>query len=368
MKIAIDASKVNLCCKTGTEKYAYEMVAELLNQLEDEHTVLLYTQEPLPEEISIAHPNISQRVITWRGSGWTLFGLSLALWKDKPDIFYTPASILPLWHPKKSYPVIHGLEYEAFPQAYSFFRFWHLAVFTLLSAKRAEKVIVPSQSTKNDLCQEYNIPEDKVIVVPSGLNINAPSQGLLSEYIKQLSDYTYLFWIGRKESRKNVEMTIDIFDELKPDYPELKLILAGKEGFGYKDIQDRRRKSPYCEDIIEVGFVNEVERDYLYQNAEVFLFPSWYEGFGYPILEAFQAGVPVVTSDSSSLPEVGGDAVRSLPLDGEKDLSQWVRVIKVLLDTPETRHIWIEKGRQRLQEFTLQKSVQKTKKVLLEEI
>ncbi len=367
MKIAIDASKVNLRSKTGTEKYAYEMVTELLTQLEEEHTIFLYTQEELPQEILDAHPHITQRIVSWPVRGWTLFGLSLALRKDTPDVFYTPASILPLWHPKKSYPVIHGLEYEAFPQAYSFLRFWHLAVFTLLSAKWAKTVIVPSESTKNDLTQEYNISKDKVVVIHSGIDVRRESDDVLSNYIQQLSQYTYLFWIGRKESRKNVEMTIDIFDELKKDYPDLKLILAGKEGFGYRDIQARIQKSPHSHDVIEVGFVNEVERDYLYHNAEVFLFPSWYEGFGYPILEAFQAEVPVITSDSSSLPEIGGDATRSLPIDGEEHLIQWVRVVKVLLDKPETRNVWIEQGKQRLEKFHLQDSVKKTKKVLLSE-
>ncbi len=366
--IAIDASKVNVRSKTGTEKYAYEMVRRILDTLDSEYRVILYTQDSLPQEILSAHPGIRERIISWKGAGWTLIGLSLALFKDKPDVFYTPASILPLWHPRNSYPVIHGLEYEAFPQAYSFFRFWHLALFTLFSAQWAKKTIVPSHSTRSDLISEYNISEKTIEVVHSGIDLTQISSQEVSKYIQCIAQSPYLFWIGRKEVRKNVTMVIDIFDSLKEEYHDLTLILAGKEGFGYDDIKDRREKSLYCDDIIEVGFIQDTERDYLYQHAQAFLFPSWYEGFGYPVLEAFRAGVPVLVSDSSSLPEIAGNAAQVLPIGEEKAIGVWHDAVKSLLDIPAERSRWIVLGKERVADFTLQEAVDKTLSVILAKV
>lgn len=356
MRIAIDASKIETQHKTGTEYYAWELITGLLRELPEDDEILLYSRNPLPAEVLELHPRALNRVIPGQFM-WTLWHLSRALGSDRPDVFYTPASILPPFgRPKKSYVVIHGLEYEAFPQAYSFFRFWHLATFTLLSAKWAYKIITPSESTKKDLVSEYNVPAGKVSVIHSGVPDIQSEGGIRSEVV-ELAGQQYLFWIGRKEVRKNLELLVEVFDLIQADYPELQLVLAGKEGYGYADIHNLIQESPAKDRIIELGFVTDAEKQELYDHATAFVFPSWYEGFGFPILEAMRAGVPVMASTQSSLPEIGENAAVYAEPD---DPAEWERELRGILDTPETRQAMIKRGHEQWKKYSFEQTVQET--------
>lgn len=335
MKIAIDASKLNIKNKTGTEIYSEEIITKLLTKFDPSDEITLYSKQKLNKEILDLHPKITNKLISIKFL-WTLFGLSMALMKDKPDIFYTPSSIIPIIHPKKSFIVIHGLEYEYFPQSYSLFRFWHLAIFTKLSAIWAFKIITPSLSTKNDLIDEYFIPNEKIKVIKSGLpnleksNIDIVEQ---NKNIQNIIKFKYIFWIGRKEQRKNIELLINIFNIIKKDFPDLKLVLAGKKGYGYKDIKKTINSSDFKKDIIELEFITEKEKYTLYHNANIFVFPSWYEGFGFPILEAMTHGIPTICSNTSSLAEFEEDGVI---LADPEDINQWVIKIRNILSNNTT--------------------------------
>jgi len=333
MKIAIDASKLTIEKKTGTEIYSYELITRLLLKFPKSDEIILYSQKELEKEIIQLHPNIKNKVIPSRFM-WTIFALSLALIKDKPDIFYTPSSIIPLVHPKKSFVVIHGLEYEYFPQSYSLFRFWHLAIFTKLSAIWAYKIITPSLSTKNDLVNEYFIDSKKIKVIKSGLPNVTINDSTKSEHkFEYIISNDYIFWIGRKEQRKNLDLLINIFDIIKVDFPNLKLILAGGKGHGYKEIKTLINSSVFVEDIIELEFITEQEKQILYKNAKIFIFPSWYEGFGFPVIEAMSYGLPVICSNSSSLVEFKKD---SIMLADPEDINQWILPIKDILSKDNT--------------------------------
>lgn len=360
MKIAIDASKMEIQTKTGIESYATAVILELLKQIDNSHQVLLYTQSPLPQEILHLHPGAEERHLPYHW-GWTLWTLSRAMRRDSPDVFYSPVGVLPLIHPQKSYVVIHGLEFEVFPQAYSLFRFWHLAIITWLTSKRARHIITPSASTKQDLIFEYNVVPDTVSVISSGLLPSLYENGHVSSYIQNLASEKYLFWIGSKELRKNVEMVIEVFNRIKADYPEYKLILAGLEGFGYQSIKRMIGDSPYREDIIEVGFVSNAERNVLYQGADLFLFPSWYEGFGFPVLEAMQAGIPVVSSNQSSLPEIIGNAGVLCDPDNP---DMWEQKVRKLLTDSEKYQDLVEKGPEQASKFSLEDMVSQTLEIL----
>lgn len=224
-------------------------------------------------------------------------------------------------------------------------------------------MIVPSESTKHDLSSEYNIHPDTITVIHSG--IRAPEySGNIRENVQECVNSPYIFWIGRKELRKNIERIVETFEAVKQEHPDLRLILAGSEGYGYKDISRRIQDSSYREDIIELGRVSESEKAFLYQHAEVFLFPSWYEGFGYPVLEAFAHGVPVIAAEASSLPELVGDAGITLPIEGERCHTLWVRATQNLIQNPSRKAYWRDKGFVRLQDFSFEKAVQKTCRVL----
>lgn len=362
MVIAIDASKLEVIDKTGTEYYADTLIRGLLQSISAEHSIILYSHKALPQDILEIHPNINNHIITNQFL-WTLWGLSLALLKDKPDRFYTPASIIPPIHPKRSIIVIHGLEYEAFPQAYSLFRFWHLAIFTKLSARWAYKIITPTNSTKEDLASEYEIKEDKIITIPSGIpESQQREQDSIRPEIKALQQSEYILAIGRKELRKNLITLIEAFELVKKDKPKLKLVLAGNPGYGYRDIVNRIKKSPYKQDIIEFDRVNNTEKLALYQNAKVLAYPSYYEGFGFPILEALQQGIPVLASDIPSSREVGRDMIQYVEVD---NISAWANSLKKLLDLELGEEI-ITKRKEYTKQFDFKTTINKTKDIILE--
>jgi len=361
MKIAIDASKLEVKNKTGTEYYAQNLILGLLKLFPDTYQIILYSRQPLAKEILELHPNAVNSIIKNKFL-WTLWGLSLALLKDKPDRFYTPASIIPPIHPKKSIIVIHGLEYEAFPQAYSLFRFWHLAIFTKLSAIWASTIITPSQSTKDDLSSEYEINPNKIVVVPSGIpDSEIKTQDKISPKIIEAKNSEYLLFIGRKELRKNLITIIEAFNLVKLKYPNLKLILAGIQGYGYQDIIQSINKSEYKKDILNLIKVNNSEKEILYQYAKIILYPSYYEGFGFPILESLQKGIPVIASDIPSSREIGKSMIKYVETE---DIMGWAKTIIAVLDnTPN--ELEIEALKTYSQKFNFANTIISTKNIIL---
>lgn len=332
MRIAIDASPLAKERKTGIEVYAEEVVKELLRQA-PEHEFILYSKEALPTTIGDSHPNVTNTVISWPRL-WSLGGLSKAIWRDSPDVLFVPAGIIPPIHPRhNSFVVVHGLEYEYFPQSYSVFQFWHLVTFTRWSAWRSRSVFVPSQNTKKDLVGEYRVSEEKVNVVYPGLpqqERNEVPHGDISENVHTILQKPFLFWIGRKEQRKNLPTLIRAFTQLKTydDIPsDMVLVLAGPPGEGYAEVKREIGHSASSRDIYDMTYVSDAERAELYRHARGFVFPSWYEGFGFPILEAQRAGTPVVSSNAASLPEVGGDSCLYASPDKVEAFIQQIRMI-----------------------------------------
>jgi glycosyltransferase involved in cell wall biosynthesis len=361
MKIAIDASKLEVKNKTGTEYYAQNLILGLLKSIPVNHHIILYSRAPLAREILDLHPNITNHIIKMKFL-WTLYGLSLALLKDKPDRFYTPASIIPPIHPKNSITVIHGLEYEAFPQAYSLFRFWHLAIFTKLSAKWASNIITPSQSTKDDLSSEYEINPDKIKVISSGIpSLDINQKDKIKTTITELEDRDYLLFVGRKESRKNLITIIEAFDLVKLSHPDLKLVLAGIQGYGYQDIVKAIDKSEYKKDIINLNRVNNLEKLILYKYTKAFLYPSFYEGFGFPILEALQQGVPVIASDIPSSREIGKDMIEYIEVE---NVRAWAKAMIGALKKSQTKSE-IQARQEYTQKFDFKDTIEKTKNIIL---
>lgn len=361
MKIAIDASKLEIKNKTGTEYYAQNLILGLLQSVPAEHQIILYSRAPLDREILDLHPNITNHIIKTKFL-WTLWGLSLALLKDKPDRFYTPASIIPPIHPKHSIIVIHGLEYEAFPQAYSLFRFWHLAIFTKLSAIWASTIITPSQSTKDDLASEYEINPDKIKVIPSGIpSLEINQNDKTKAVITELEDKEYLLFIGRKELRKNLITIIEAFNLVKLSHQDLKLVLAGIPGYGYQDIVKAIDKSEYKKDIINLNRVNNLEKLTLYKKAKAVLYPSYYEGFGFPILESLKQGIPVIASDIPSSREIGKSMIEYVEVE---DIRAWAKAIIKIVNTDLAKED-IKALKTYSQKFNFKDTIENTKNIIL---
>jgi len=260
--------------------------------------------------------------------------------------FVVPAHTVPLFHPKNTIVTIHGLEYEFCPQAYSAFARFYMRLTIKKSCQWARKIIAVSENTKQDLMRLYKVPAEKIAVVYEGyessnhLNIKTFKHDTACEFLSlrgcnqtgnsrallcpsfstppradrddqkcsmlhDLCSMPFLLFLGRIEERKNIGKIVEAFEILKEKYAiEHKLVLAGKPGFGFEKIQNKIQTSRYNNQIILTGFISEQEKWELLKDAEVFVFPTQYEGFGIPILEAQSVGCPVVASNNSSIIEV----------------------------------------------------------------
>ncbi len=347
MLIGIDASRAFLKRRTGIEEYAYQVIRHLRTALPATDSVVLYVRKKLhitDYKLRVVIPEINFDLPdNWRVCGiwaprfWTQIGLSIEMLLKPPDILFVPAHTVPIIHPANTVVTVHGLEYEFCPQAYSFWERLYMRASIRFSCRTASTVVCVSENTKRDVMRLYQVPEEKIRVVYEGF-----SQPVNSQQSTKRHEKPYLLFVGRLEERKNIVRIIEAFETLKERYgiPH-RLVLAGKSGFGYGKISIRSQASGIRNEILEVGYVTEAEKWELLRNADIFLFPTLYEGFGIPILEAQSVGVPVVASDTSSMPEVGGEgAVYADPYSAES-IADGIR--KVLSDSGFRDDI-IEKG------------------------
>lgn len=370
VKIGIDASRAFMKKRTGTEEYSFQVINYLREELKNEEVVLyLRPANVSPEKIGFQLPqNWRVKKLNWLRM-WTQIGLSLEMMMHPIETLFIPAHTVPLLYAKKSVVVVHGLEYEFIPKAYSFLSRLHLRWSTKRSCKHAKKIITVSESTKRDLVKIYKTPNKKIQVIYEGYNKTkiGPSKKIREVSSKfGIGKFKYLLFIGRIEFRKNTLGIIKSFEILKDKYNiDHKLVLIGGLGYGYEDVIKKADASKYRNDIILTGYVNEEDKWSLLKNSDVFLFPTFYEGFGLPVLEAQSIGVPVVVSNISSIPEIVGEYMRSMLVDPNDYEKIADFTYKIIVDKKFRSNIK-KAGRENVKRFSWDLCAEKIAKILLE--
>lgn len=305
MRIGVHALAAFKKKKTGVEEYAWQILKHLGEHKDaSAHEWILYRPQsfagqPSPHERFLIHDLPDSAF-------WTQRQLTRAMRNAPPDVLFIPAHVLPRETPDKTVVTVHGVEWERFPKAYSMRNREYLRWFTKEAVDRAHRIITPSASTKTDVAEFYKVPEEKIEVIPHGVHI---SDAAFPEGMYPTISAPYFLFLGRLERKKNIENIVkafEVFLSQRPTAPSHKLVLAGPPGFGYETIEEALKNSPSRERIITMGYVSDATKWWLLKNAAALLLPSWYEGFGMPILEAQAVGTPVITSFSSSMPEVAG--------------------------------------------------------------
>lgn len=281
--------------------------------------VVLYT----PREISSLELGgdfsfCRQRILP-PGRLWTQWKLSWEMTRNPPDVLFVPSHTLPLVHPKKSVVMIHDVAFRRFRKAYNFFQYAYLQFSTWLAVRRASKILVPSSATRDDLVSFFGCKKEKIEVVPHGFSplarISADEKKVLEQFSLAAGDRYFLF-VGRLEEKKNLVRLVRAFAKFREHHPEFRLILAGGRGVGFRALFDEVKSLNVWSSVMMPGYITEEEKSVLLHQCAGFVFPSLYEGFGMPILEAFSFGKPVLSSRSGSLPEVCGDgAILVDPMD-----------------------------------------------------
>ncbi len=323
MLLGIDASRAVTTQRTGTEAYALYLVRALIAQThQTDFRLRLYFNQPPPDDLFPSAPHVAMVNIPFPRL-WTHIRLARELRQQPPDLFFTPAHVIPLTFRGRALATIHDLGYHHFPQAHPLTQRLYLHWSTRHNARRAHHILADSQATKDDLHRFYATPLEKVTVVYPGLpggsellTVNSEQLAVSSEpssftiYHSQFTihnSFPYFLYVGTLQPRKNLARLVEAYAQSGVSHH---LVLAGRVGWLADDLLRTIARQPaeVRGRIHLPGYISDQDKTRLLAGATALLFPSLYEGFGFPVLEAQALGTPVLCANSSSLPEVAGDS------------------------------------------------------------
>ncbi len=356
MLIGIDASRAARAERTGTEAYSFHLIRAMLKAA-PQHRFRLYSDRALPRELNA--PHAEPRVMPFPRL-WTHARLSAEVLMRPPDVLFVPAHVVPLVHPR-AVVTIHDLGYLYFPQAHPALARTYLDLSTRWSVRAAAYVIADSQTTKNDLVRHYHVRPEKITVAYPGRDENLrradPSAIQVVQHRYGIRD-EYLLYIGTLQPRKNLVRLLQAFSNVRPPTSNLQLpisnfqlVLAGGKGWQYDEILAEVKRLGLESHVLFPGRIAEDDKAALLSGAAALVFPSLYEGFGLPVIEAMQCGTPVICSNTSSLPEVAGEAALLVdPLD----VDVLARVMLRLAGDADLRRTLVERGYAQARKFSWQ--------------
>jgi glycosyltransferase involved in cell wall biosynthesis len=364
MIVGIDGSRALRARRTGTERYSLEIIRHLLALPEAAgHRFRLYVPEAptiTAEQPFWRDPKVEVCVLSGRRL-WTHTALAWEVARRRPDVLFVPSHVIPFLPPgllPPSVVTLHDVGYRHFPAAHTRAQRLYLELSTRWSSFAATRVIAPSQATAGDLGHFYGTPKAKLRVI-----YEAAGAFPQTEFLAETQSVKYALYVGTIQPRKNLARLIDAYARLvEREKIEWDLVIAG--GLGWLGEQFRAQVAGLGlgERIHFPGYVDDAALPALLQKALFFAFPSLYEGFGLPVLEAQQMGVAVMTSNNSSLPEVAGDAALLVdPNDTEAIADAMLR-----LSRDETlRQELIAAGYENVKRFSWEKAARETLAVLL---
>lgn len=322
LKIAVNIQPVLHSRKSGIGYYADNILSRLVKSCSSDHFVLNYFDFCGKKHKEAERYNANNAVCepcVWASA--TLYNLLWAFlpvpypwfFKSCPDVSLFFNYYLPPFVKGKKVLVVYDMVIKDFPETMSFKTRTMLALTLKRSILRADRIITISDFSKSRIIEHFNIPADKIAVVPCGLDKNrfypVSSRLLIDSVCKKYHiNGLYYLYLGNLEPRKNIARLIEAYSKALNACPDIpKLVLAGAKGWGYKDIFESVCRYKLSDKVIFTGYVDQDDVLYLLNGATAFCFPSLYEGFGMPPLEAMACGVPAIVSRTSSLPEVMGN-------------------------------------------------------------
>lgn len=374
MKIGIDIRLIGKK-RTGDEQVFFNLVKNLA-VIDSSNEYFLFTDcDPdkdaeLNEEIKKLELKKNFKIIFINSPNrfwWNLWALPNYLRKNPIDIFHTQY-IAPFWLPKKAKLVltIHDISFNFFPQFIKKSDLFFLKTLIPRSLKTATKIVAVSKFTKDEIEKYYHIPAKKVAVAQNGVDFELFDKNISPEELKKIREKynlpeKFVFYIGTPQPRKNISVLIEAMKILREKYnsEDIKLVIAGNRNAHNFDPEIDRAVKKYSlqEKTIFPGWIAEEHKPALLQAASCFVFPSLYEGFGIPILEAMAAGTPVVCSDIPVHREIGGgEALFCDPRNSQK----FAENIQKILTNENLRRELAEKGKLQARKFPWRNTAERT--------
>lgn len=374
-RIGIDARFYGPLGK-GLGRYVQEVVDGVIKTDERNHYVIFLCAENF-NDFKITGERVKKVLTTAR---WYSLSEQILMpyyiWREKLDLVHFPHFNVPIFCPVKFIVTIHDLILTKFPTTRA--TTWGPIMYKLknlgykitiwLAVKRAKKIIAVSRFTKNDIVENFKINPDKVAVTYEGIadfnkdkkeNNNNDKETLLGYNISS----PYLLYVGNAYPHKNLDGLIKALHKIKEKIPQIKLVLVGKEDYFYDQIKkgaadlglwkNNNPDSP----VIFPGYIPDADLKIIYRNAIAYVFPSFYEGFGLPPLEAMADGCPVASSNKASMPEILGEAASYFNPEDEDEMV--VAIVRVALDE-RLREELRRQGYQQIKKFNWSDCAKKT--------
>ncbi len=373
MKVGIDGRALREN-RTGIGTYTYEIIKQI-NEIDKENEYYIYSNRKIYIDFKL---NSNFHICEYSskiGTLWLYTKLPKILEKDEIDVFWGTQHCLPKRnkHTKniKYILTIHDLAIQKIKNVGSLYNTIIQKIILKKSCINANKIIAVSKSTKNDIIEQLNINENKIEVIYEGIYQNRPKaltdeQNIIIRNKFNLNNRKFIFFLSTIEPRKNLNTAIKAFEKYKSENNDnLVFVISGGKGWKNKDTFKLIDKSKYKSDIIVTGYITEEEKVFLFRNCEAYIYPSLYEGFGLPILEAMKNEAVVITTKVSSIPEVAGDA--AVYLDSVYDYNNLCEIIKETINlSNEEKQRYVDKGINRIKLFTWENCTNNTIKIIKE--
>jgi glycosyltransferase involved in cell wall biosynthesis len=363
MKIGMEARWI-AANNTGFGNYAHNLLLEL-GKIDDSNEYVIYLNRPWNKP-TLTAPNFKVAVLKGNNPTYKHFYLPIDVaLKSKVDLFHFPYNAPSLFFPRPYILTITDMSYRHIPSMLKMKHRMSLNVQLAINARHAKKIIVISENTKKDIMRFLNIPEEKIEVIYLGVN---DSYKIIQEPAiknKVMSAYKlpekFILYVGTYLPHKNLETLLQAFRILKTEHniPHC-LVFAGNKGRNFEEIAKSIHALGLDEYVKCIGFVDDAYLPVLYNLCDLFVFPSLYEGFGLTLLEAMACGAPVISSDSSCLTEVGGDAALYF---SQKDFQKLAKNMHEALTNEDLRKHMINSGLRRIESFSWRSTANKTLKM-----
>jgi glycosyltransferase involved in cell wall biosynthesis len=293
--------------------------------------------------------------------GWTLVGLPRAAARAKVDVIHAPSYTAPFWSPAPVVLTIHDVSYERHPEWYPYRRDWLRRSFYRRSARAAAHIITDSAFSADEIAAAYSIARNKITVAPLGVSHDfAPHPLDLACELPSEVTTPFVLHVGDLHERRNLVMLVDAVLAARRHFgalPALSLVLAGVDRGVAEGLCELAAEADAAEAVVPLGVVDEPLLHALYRCASALVYPSLYEGFGLPVLEAMASGTPVIASRAASIPEVLGDA--GILLD-PSDVAAWTDAMVRVVNDEQLRSRMVHDGRSRAATFTWERTARAT--------